>query len=179
MNDLELTSKEIAEIRLKYPPGTRLMLIIMEDSYAVPSGTRGTVDHVDDVGQIHMNWDNGRSLAIVPQIDQFRKLTKFELMEEADPSVLPHPKLLGYSQAGGPTELNSIVAVAEYICENGKKGNVQIYTEDGKPFISTYGVFLDRIANTQYRDALLRELIPRQMGQQELSPEEMNISQQM
>jgi hypothetical protein len=51
MNDLELTSKEIAEIRLKYPPGTRLMLIIMEDSYAVPSGTRGTVDHVDDVGR--------------------------------------------------------------------------------------------------------------------------------
>ena len=95
MNDLELTSKEIAEIRLKYPPGTRLMLIIMEDSYAVPSGTRGTVDYVDDAGQIHMNWDNGRSLAIVPQIDQFRKLTKFELMEEADPSVLPHPKLLG------------------------------------------------------------------------------------
>ena len=45
MNDLELTSKEIAEIRLKYPPGTRLMLIIMEDSYAVPSGTRGTVDY--------------------------------------------------------------------------------------------------------------------------------------
>lgn len=75
MNDRELTPKEIAEIRLKYPPGTRLMLIIMEDSYAVPSGTKGTVDHVDDAGQIHMNWDNGRSLAIVPPIDQFRKLT--------------------------------------------------------------------------------------------------------
>ena len=78
MNDRELTSKEIAEVRLKYPPGTRLMLIIMEDSYAVPSGTRETVDHVDDVGQIHMNWDNGRSLAIVPQIDQFRKLTNLK-----------------------------------------------------------------------------------------------------
>ena len=39
----------------------------MNDSQAVPPGTRGTVNYVDDLGTIHMNWDNGRTLGICPQ----------------------------------------------------------------------------------------------------------------
>ena len=55
----------------------------MDDPYApVPSGIRGTVVHVDDAGQIHMKWDNGRTLALVPGEDSFRKLTDEELAEE-------------------------------------------------------------------------------------------------
>ena len=57
----------------------------MNDPYApVPPGTRGTVDFVDDAGQIHMKWDNGRTLAIVPSEDDFRKLTDEELAEESE-----------------------------------------------------------------------------------------------
>ena len=78
----ELSPKEIVEVKLNYPPGTRVELIHMEDNWAVPSGTRGEVVRTDDAGQIHMKWDNGRTLAIVPQVDQFRKLAKQELMEE-------------------------------------------------------------------------------------------------
>jgi len=81
-SERKLTAKEIAEIRLNFPPDTRIELIHMEDNWAVPSGTRGTVDYVDDAGQIHMKWDNGRTLAIVPQVDKFRKLTQQELKEE-------------------------------------------------------------------------------------------------
>ena len=29
-----------------------------------------------------MKWDNGRTLAIVPQVDKFRKLTHQELLDE-------------------------------------------------------------------------------------------------
>ena len=82
MKNRELTSKEVTEIQLNYPPGTRILLNHMEDQWAVPSGTRGTVEHVDDAGQIHPKWDNGRTLAIVPQVDSFRKLTEQELQEE-------------------------------------------------------------------------------------------------
>ena len=78
----ELTPRQAAECRLNYPPGTRIVLEHMDDKFAVPDGTRGTVDHVDDAGQIHMRWDNGRTLAIVPQVDSFRKLTKEELTQE-------------------------------------------------------------------------------------------------
>lgn len=175
----ELTKTEIAQIRLNYPPGTRVLLIHMEDSCAVPSGTRGSVISVDDAGQIHMKWDNGRTLSIVPQADQYRKLTKFELMEEMVIPEKPHPKLFGYGADSVRSELNSVVEVAEFICQNGRKGDVQIFTEDGKPFLSTMGVFLDRIADPEYRDALLQELIPRQMSLQQGTPEEMNMSQQL
>lgn len=71
------------ENKAKYPPGTRIELIQMNDPFApVPAGTRGTVDHVDDAGQLHMRWDNGRTLALVSGEDSFRKLTEEELAEE-------------------------------------------------------------------------------------------------
>lgn len=65
----------IKSIKEKYPEGTRIHLENMEDPFApVPSGTEGTVDFVDDAGQIHMKWDNGRSLALVPGEDSFHKI---------------------------------------------------------------------------------------------------------
>ena len=44
--------------------------------------SRGTVTHVDDMGQLQMHWDNGQSLALIPEEDVFRKLTAAELAEE-------------------------------------------------------------------------------------------------
>ena len=55
----------------------------MSDSYApVPSGTRGTVKFVDSMGTIFPEWDNGRSLGVVPGEDSFRKLTQEEIEAE-------------------------------------------------------------------------------------------------
>ena len=65
-----------------YFPGDRVVLIHMDDPYPVPDGTRGTVDYVDDAGQIHMKWDNGRTLALVPGVDKFRHLTQQEIAAE-------------------------------------------------------------------------------------------------
>ena len=56
----------------------------MNDPQAVPSGTRGTVDYIDDAGQIHIKWDNGSSLAILPNEDNFRTLTNEEQLKEID-----------------------------------------------------------------------------------------------
>lgn len=48
-----------AATRLNYPPGTRLVLISMDnDPIPIPTGTRGTVLGVDDAGSIMMRWDN-------------------------------------------------------------------------------------------------------------------------
>ena len=56
----------------QYPPGTRVRLTEMRDSYApVPPNTEGTVDFVDDAGQLQMKWDNGRTLALIPGEDRF------------------------------------------------------------------------------------------------------------
>lgn len=76
MNEFLRLEREAKRYKEQYPKGTRLELISMEDLQAVPPGTRGTVQFVDDIGSIHMNWDNGRTLALVPKEDSFRKLTE-------------------------------------------------------------------------------------------------------
>lgn len=57
-----------------YKPGDRIVLLYMEDDQAVPEGTKGTINYIDDIGQLHMSWDNGRSLAINLDVDRIRKL---------------------------------------------------------------------------------------------------------
>ena len=74
MKNRDLTRREIAELRLNYPPGTRIMLEHMEDNWAVPRGTRGSVTQVDDAGTIHMKWDNGRTLPLRIGEDSFSLL---------------------------------------------------------------------------------------------------------
>ena len=64
----------IEHLRRKYPPGTRLHLSGMEYDRAVPHCAMGTVDVIDDAGQIHMNWDCWRSLALIPGVDSFSRL---------------------------------------------------------------------------------------------------------
>ena len=76
--------KMVNFIKEQYPPGTRIRLNSMEDPYApIAPGTEGVVAFVDDIGTIHMKWNNGRSLGIVPGEDSFSvlppKLTTFKL----------------------------------------------------------------------------------------------------
>ena len=67
--------KMVNFIREQYPPGTRIRLNSMDDPYApILPGTEGEVDFVDDAGQLHMKWDNGRSLALIPGEDSFTAL---------------------------------------------------------------------------------------------------------
>lgn len=75
--------KAQAEINKRmYPKGTRIRLINMNDSQPVPSGTMGTVERVDDFGQIHMKWDNGRTLALVTGEDEFEVVEQANEMNE-------------------------------------------------------------------------------------------------
>ena len=83
MNEYERQRRIAKSTKKMYPPGTRIELLSMSDPYApVPAGTRGTVKFVDDMGTIFPEWDNGRTLGIVPGEDSFRKLTQEELEEE-------------------------------------------------------------------------------------------------
>ena len=55
-----------------FTPGMRIKLMMMKDPSGVPEGTIGTVDFVDDAGQIQMNWDNGSTLALIYGEDIFQ-----------------------------------------------------------------------------------------------------------
>lgn len=83
MNDWERLHRQAQIYKDAYPPGTRVMLLHMKDPYSpVEDGMRGSVDFVDDIGQIFMRWDNGRTLPLVPGEDTFRKLTQEEIDQE-------------------------------------------------------------------------------------------------
>lgn len=71
--------RKVEKIKNKYPVGTRIRLNYMDDNYSVPRGTCGTVEYVDDEGQIGMKWDNGGTLALVYGVDSFDIIENKEL----------------------------------------------------------------------------------------------------
>lgn len=71
-----LRREEIEQIKQQYPKGTPIHLHSMEGEQSVPPGTKGVVDHVDDIGQIHMRWENGSSLALNIEVDRFDIITQ-------------------------------------------------------------------------------------------------------
>ena len=53
--------------------GKRIELMSTSDPYTnLRPGNRGTVDFVDDMGTIHVNWDNSSTLGLVPGEDQYK-----------------------------------------------------------------------------------------------------------
>ncbi len=64
-------SEEVERLRNIYKPGIKVRLIHMEGEPQMAEGLKGTIDYVDDAPQIHVNWGNGSSLALIPEVDKF------------------------------------------------------------------------------------------------------------
>ena len=64
----------ITYLRKLFPKGCRVELIRMDDPQAPPVGTPGTVIGVDDLGTIHVNWDNGSGLGVAYGEDACRRI---------------------------------------------------------------------------------------------------------
>ena len=74
---MRMISKEaLRALRERYPAGTRVELIQMDDAQAPPVGTKGTVRGVDDMGSIMVAWDNGCGLNVVYGVDLCRKVVE-------------------------------------------------------------------------------------------------------
>lgn len=62
---MRMISKEALQtLRERFPKGTRVELLQMDDPQAPPIGTKGTVRGVDDIGSIMLAWDNGCGLSV-------------------------------------------------------------------------------------------------------------------
>jgi len=67
--------EQVKQVKEDYPPGTRIECLKCTDPYSpIPTGTRGTVKYVDDMGTIQVNWDNGRTLGLALGEDEYKKL---------------------------------------------------------------------------------------------------------
>ena len=70
--------EQIERLRKKYPVGTIVELISMEDAQSPPLGTLGKIHGVDDAGSILVAWQNGSSLSLIPEADDFRIVKEAE-----------------------------------------------------------------------------------------------------
>ena len=70
-------------------------------------------------------------------------------------------KLYGISN-NTEKELLTIEDVASFICEEGAHSDVSIYRTDCSLLLNTFGIFINKITDAEYRDKLLEVLIPMQ-----------------
>ncbi len=64
---------QVAQLKKQIKAGMRIQLVSVNDIYTkLQPGEEGTVDNVDDIGQIHVLWDGGSRLALIPGEDAFR-----------------------------------------------------------------------------------------------------------
>lgn len=69
----QISKEEIKEIKEKYIVGTKVELIKMYDYInAVPEGTKGIIEYIDDIGTLHIKWENGSGLGLVVGVDEFK-----------------------------------------------------------------------------------------------------------
>ena len=69
-----MTKDCIEETKRRYPKGIAIEVIQMgeDEPRPIPPKSRGTVIHVDDIGTVHCQFENGRQLGLIPGIDCFR-----------------------------------------------------------------------------------------------------------
>ena len=70
-----ISQEALQSLRERFPQGTRVELVKMDDVQAPPVGTKGTVLCVDDIGTIHVAWDCGGSLGVAYGEDICRKIS--------------------------------------------------------------------------------------------------------
>lgn len=74
-NAKQFSKEEVKALKEKYNTGVKIELIKMYDGINnVPEGTRGIVSGVDDLGTIHVKWENGSTLGLVVGVDEFKRL---------------------------------------------------------------------------------------------------------
>lgn len=67
------SKKEIEKIKKIYIPGQKLELINLYSSFNVLlPGTKGMIEFIDDLGNIHVIWEHKRNIQLVVGIDEFK-----------------------------------------------------------------------------------------------------------
>lgn len=57
-----------------YRRGDRVRLVACYDIHSpLPPSTIGTVRRVDDAGTVHVHWDDGSTLGVIPGVDHIER----------------------------------------------------------------------------------------------------------
>ena len=71
-----ISREALQALRERFPKGSRVELVQMDDPQAPPVGTKGTVIGVDDISSIMVSWDNGSGLNVAYGEDICRKVAE-------------------------------------------------------------------------------------------------------
>ena len=171
-------------LKEQYPKGTRVRLNSMADPYApVEPGTEGSVEMVDDAGQLLMKWDNGRTLALIPGEDSFSVLPpKLTTLKLYMPMTVDRFESDGWGGTEDePTELSNYEAVRYVDSINAALRRESLPAEAERGLMHYYGKN-DDIArkvrkvtfSAEVRDQKLWGVAECQVAS-ELTPEELTI----
>jgi len=59
--------------KIEYKVGDRIILVsTTEENTNLKPGDRGVVNYIDSIGTIHIKWDNGSCLGMIPGLDEIR-----------------------------------------------------------------------------------------------------------
>ena len=105
--EIYIKKEQLEALRERYPQGCRVELVRMDDPYRkMPPGLKGVVTGVDDSGSIHVNWQNGSSLAVVFGEDECRKIEDGEVtVEELLRRYVPDRKEFHFMTPAGFVDL--------------------------------------------------------------------------
>lgn len=80
--------------------------------------------------------------------------------------ISSYPHLIGVSD-DERKELHGVNEVADFICDKGRFYDLRIFTPDGEEVLNTFGIFIDRICDMEYREELMEVLVPKQKAFEE------------
>lgn len=146
---------DIDKIREMYPEGTLIELEEMKGEPQMPYGMKGTVRFVDDMGQIHMRWENGSSLALSIEEDSFNKIeppkkisvllvepNKYPKMTELEDTLEAMQEVVGgHIEEYMPFDDEVAIVCNEEGKFNGSIPNRAIYSDDKQMMDIIYGKF--------------------------------------
>ena len=72
-----------------------------------------------------------------------------------------YPLLIGRSMIGN-RRLHNAAEAADFICMSAEYGDTTITDVNGITVLTTYGMYIDKAVDTEYRDELLKALKPKQ-----------------
>ncbi|MDT4376971.1 DUF3846 domain-containing protein [Blautia coccoides] len=136
----------VEQIKETYTEGMTIVLEEMKGEKTMPDGLRGTVKFVDDVGQIHMNWENGSSLALNVDEDKFFTVEEKKMISVILVEPGKYPKKIdiedsleamqevvgGYIEEYMPFEDDVAIVCNEEGKMNGAELNRAVYDKDGE-----------------------------------------------
>lgn len=121
--------EQVELLRKQYPKGTRIELIAMIDEFTtLKSGDRGTVDFIDDAGQIGMVWDSGSRLSLIPHVDRFCKVARM-------PDTV-RDQILALRTIPGCPNMFDVIAVQRLAFEHGFYTLVDFIETDRKAYVT-------------------------------------------